>query len=175
MLFTHLLVLLPLIISSSASPLLSKRDESIVKISTSSNTRISHVKDLKNVALDGGFSAFDFTRNSPSNSQDSAPSGKQEFYWDVFEEGSRFGKQLYHLTCYVEVNMNFRGTAIFGLNTGSPHVTLTSGMMDAKTDIGIICPKADAKRVLPEGAKGCDNIPGWDGKGPYSWTAHESR
>ncbi|WVQ62971.1 uncharacterized protein L199_001120 [Kwoniella botswanensis] len=166
MLFQSLISLsLLLFTSATPTPLFDKRDESIVKIMTTSYTRISHVNDLKNVALNGLESVFDFTRNSPPGSQESETSDKQEFNWDVFENGSNFGKQLYHLKCCVEVSKDFRGTAKYNLNLGPPHVTLISGTLDAQTDIEIICPKADAQCSLPEGDKGCDDIPGWDGKG----------
>nr|XP_019004465.1 uncharacterized protein I203_02584 [Kwoniella mangroviensis CBS 8507]OCF67926.1 hypothetical protein I203_02584 [Kwoniella mangroviensis CBS 8507] len=127
MLFKSLISLsLLLFTSATPTPLFGKRDESIVKVMTTSYTRISHVNDLKNVALNGLES------------------------------------------CYVEVNKNFRGTAKYNLNLGPPHITLISGTLDAQKDIGFICPKADAQCSLPEGDKGCDDLPGWDGKGASS-------
>ncbi|WWC59995.1 uncharacterized protein I303_102558 [Kwoniella dejecticola CBS 10117] len=156
-----------------ASPLhLSKREVSIVKLTTAPTTRLTHENDVSQVAVDGQETTFDFTRKSPAGSQDTGDSYTQTFYCDLFKKDTDFHsqEQLARLTCYVEVPRTFRGTAKYQMHTneGEPAVTLTSGEVLKVPNIHISCPPDEAKCIVDGAHKEClSRKPGFEDNGNF--------
>ncbi|WWC68999.1 uncharacterized protein I206_102935 [Kwoniella pini CBS 10737] len=135
---------------STATPLhLDKREDSVINIKTALNTRLVQENDPSKIAVNGQESIFDFTRKSPSGTQESSPTITQSFYWDLFVKDDDYGMetQKSRLTCHVEVPVTFRGTAKYELHTdiGYPAVTLTSGILYDVKGIKISCPPEESK------------------------------
>ncbi|OCF58319.1 hypothetical protein L486_04350 [Kwoniella mangroviensis CBS 10435] len=144
------------LLSALALPALSapleKREDRTVVVNIPDDTFL--IRQDPSVSVRGAGS-HKFTFPPAKEGGTSTDYDKQEFFYDLYEEGSNFGKSLYHLTCYVRVFQVFGGNEewiLSRIGAKAKDDATRTNMVD------VICPADDHSCM--DGAD-CSKTPGW--------------
>ncbi|WWC98896.1 hypothetical protein V866_005790 [Kwoniella sp. B9012] len=131
---------------------LERREDRTVVVDIPNDTYL--IRQNPNVLIRGAGS-HKFTFPPAKEGGTSTDYDKQEFFYDLYEEGSNFGGSLYHLTCYVRVFQEFGGNEewILSRNGAKAKDDVTRTNM-----VDVICPEDDHSCM--DGAD-CSKTPVW--------------